>query len=161
VVTYVFGDGSVGAITFSSKGHTFEGVRESFRAQKGNVLITMDDFKRLTIEVIEKKKVYENAYRDHGHKANIIAAYKSVHNDEIYHRENELSYISNTAWLFLKTKEALEANEKITIDSYEKSFGVNHGSPKLALRKKGERHESATRLHNMQDKESYETASTI
>ena len=120
-VSYVFADGSVGAITFSSKGHTFEGVRESFRAQKGNVLMTMEDFKRLTVEIIARKRVYDSAYRDHGHKANIAAAYLNVHNDLPYHQENELSYITNTAWLFLKTKEALEVNERMTIDSYERS----------------------------------------
>jgi predicted dehydrogenase len=130
VVSYVFGEGSVGALTFSSKGHTFEGVRESFRAQKGNVLITMDDFQRLSVEIIEKRKIYKSAHRDHGHRANIIAAYCSVHSDEPYHSESEISYIANTAWLFLKTKEALEANVRMTIDSYERSHAQrNHARP--------------------------------
>jgi len=124
VVTYVFGDGTVGAITFSSKGHTFEGVRESFRAQKGNVLITMDDFKRLVVEIIDKKKIYHGPYRDHGHRDNIVAAFKNVRNNEPYDRQREISYIVNTAWLFLSTRDALESNEKIVIDSYEKTFST-------------------------------------
>jgi predicted dehydrogenase len=133
-VNYVFADGSVGSITFSSKGHTFEGVRESFRAQKGNVLITMDDFKRLTVEVVDKKRIYSNAYRDHGHRANVIRAYHNVHRDEPYHQENETSYIANTAWLFLKTREALEANERMTIDSYERSLpSESRALPKARL----------------------------
>ena len=44
-VTYLFGDGTVAAITFSAKGHTFEGVRERFSAHRGDVLISLDDFK--------------------------------------------------------------------------------------------------------------------
>jgi predicted dehydrogenase len=119
VVTFIFGEGSVGAITFSSKGHIFEGVRESFRAQKGNTLITMDDFKRLVVEIIDFKKRYESFYRDHGHKNNIISAYKNVHQNEPYNREREISQIVNTAWLFLNTKEALEKNERLTIGSFE------------------------------------------
>ncbi|NJL59066.1 MAG: Gfo/Idh/MocA family oxidoreductase, partial [Desulfobacteraceae bacterium] len=50
-VSYIFGDGTIAAITFSAKGHTFEGVRERFSAHRGNVLISMDDFKNLTVEV--------------------------------------------------------------------------------------------------------------
>lgn len=122
VATYVFGDGSVGAITFSSKGHTFEGVRESFRAQKGNVLIAMDDFKHLVVEIINVKRHYENFYRDHGHKSNVVKAYRNVHYDQPYHRENEIAHIVNSAWLFLNTRDALEKNERVTIDSYEKTF---------------------------------------
>ncbi len=37
-VSFVFADGTVAAITFSSQGQTFDGVRESFRAQRGNTL---------------------------------------------------------------------------------------------------------------------------
>jgi predicted dehydrogenase len=131
-VTYLFGDGSVGAITFSSKGHTFEGVKESFRAQKGNVLITMDDFKRLTIEVIDKKRKQVNFYRDHGHCKNIVTAYNNVHENGTYHRENELSHILNTAWLFLSTKESLENNRQLTIYSFEESFSEIYNSFKSA-----------------------------
>ena len=34
-VTYIFGDGSIAAITFSAKGHAFEGVIERFSAHRG------------------------------------------------------------------------------------------------------------------------------
>jgi predicted dehydrogenase len=119
VVSYVFGGGSVGAITFSSKGHTFEGVRESFRAQKGNVLITMDDFKRLIVEIIDVKKRYESFYRNHGHQNNIISAYSNVLKNEPFPRNSEINHILNTAWLFLNTKEALENNERRSIGSFE------------------------------------------
>jgi hypothetical protein len=125
-ITYVFADGSLGAITFSSKGHTFEGVRESFRAQKGNLLITMDDFKNLTVEVVEKKRHYTNFYRDHGHRRNIIRAYKNSLDNEPYHRDKEMSHVLNTAWLFLNTKEALERNERLIINSFEQEYPDNY-----------------------------------
>jgi predicted dehydrogenase len=136
-VTYVFGNGAIGAITFSSKGHTFEGVRESFRAQKGNVLITMDDFEKMTVEVVDVKKHYTNFYRDQGHKRNIISAYNNVYNDAPYYRDNEISHILNTAWLFLNTKESLERNERMIINSFEHEFSdifINTGSREIARR---------------------------
>jgi predicted dehydrogenase len=118
-VSYVFGEGSIGAITFSSKGHTFEGVRESFRAQKGNILLTMDDFKRLTVEIVDAKKHYRSLYRDHGHRINIVSAYNNVHKNQPFDRESEISHILNTAWLFLNTKESLESNERRSIGSFD------------------------------------------
>lgn len=123
-VSYLFTEGSTGAIAFSSKGEAFEGVRESFRAQKGDAVVALDDFKQLTIDIGPCKKTYKNFHRDHGHRANIVAAYANVHRDLTYHRDNETWHIINTAWLFLKTKEALEANQRLTIDSYENSFAA-------------------------------------
>lgn len=135
VVTYVFGEGSVGAISFSSKGHTFEGVRESFRAQKGNILITLEDFKRLEVEIINKKRHYDNLYRDHGHRDNVARAYENVHHEEPYDRESELSHIVNSAWLFLNTRDALERNERIKIDSYEVTFGISQNEKQTLSRR--------------------------
>ncbi len=67
-VSYVFGDGSIATITFSAKGHTFEGVREKLNLHKGNTLISMDDYETMRVDVVEKKKVYKNIFRDHGHE---------------------------------------------------------------------------------------------
>ena len=44
-VALIFGDGTIASITFSGLGYSLEGVRESLRAQKGSILIAMDDFK--------------------------------------------------------------------------------------------------------------------
>ena len=113
-VTYMFGDGSIAAITFSAKGHTFEGVREKFAAHKGNVLIQMNDFKTLQIENIEKKYKKTSVYRDHGHEYNIKKS-----NDILQDISNSYSvnYIWETGELFLKTKVALDLNKIITIHS--------------------------------------------
>ena len=54
VVSFKFSDGTIAAIAFSSKGHTFEGVREKFHAHKGDCLITMEDFQTMVVEVVEK-----------------------------------------------------------------------------------------------------------
>ncbi|MDZ7619624.1 MAG: Gfo/Idh/MocA family oxidoreductase, partial [Patescibacteria group bacterium] len=74
-VTYVFGDESIAAITFSAKGHTFEGVRERFAAHRGDVLISMDDFSHLTVEVVDRKRNHSSRFRDHGHQASICRSY--------------------------------------------------------------------------------------
>lgn len=121
-VTYVFGDGSIAIITFSAKGHTFEGVRESFSAHRGNALMAMSDFKSLTVEIVDKKIVCSPFYRDHGHSGAIEFSY------EASKRERDgcsISYIWETGELFLKTKEALENRAQITVQAYDKAILKN------------------------------------
>lgn len=113
-VTYVFGDGSIAAITFSAKGHTFEGVRERFAAHRGNVLITMDDFKDLTVEIVEKKHKTSLLFRDHGHEEAIRRSYELV---RPIGRSTAapVEYVWETGNLFLTTKEALDSNQMLSI----------------------------------------------
>jgi hypothetical protein len=117
-VTYTFPDETVAVITFSAKGHTFEGVREHLSAHRGNCLIGMDDYESMVIEEREKKTRYRNVYRDHGHKRNILRAYESVTQLLPYDRNAVLRNVANTAWLFLKTREALEANTPLVVEAY-------------------------------------------
>ena len=42
VANFVFGDGSIAAITFSAKGHAFEGVKERFSAHRGDLERRLD-----------------------------------------------------------------------------------------------------------------------
>jgi len=118
VVTYTFGDGSIGAISFSAKGHAFEGVKERFSAHKGNCLITMDNFQTLTVEIADRKRCFRNRYRDHGHRDNIVAAYQNALKAEPYDRSGHIDYGAQTAHLFLKTKEALETERELSIGPY-------------------------------------------
>jgi hypothetical protein len=53
-----------------------QGVRERFAAHRGNVLISMDDFKTCTIENVEKKEKTALRFRDHGHEENIKHSYE-------------------------------------------------------------------------------------
>ncbi len=120
-VTYVFGDESIAAITFSAKGHTFEGVRERFAAHRGDVLIAMDDFKDLTIEVVDKKRKVSPLFRDHGHELNIKNSYEMVRPVSGNSQEGcSLDYVWETAELFIKTREALELNEIVTVQAFDK-----------------------------------------
>ncbi len=116
-VTYIFGDESIAAITFSAKGHTFEGVRERFAAHRGNVLISMDDFRDMTIEVVEKKHRFTSMFRDHGHELSIKLSYEMVCPEiGVAPSLSSVEYVWETGNLFLKTREALEQNVQITID---------------------------------------------
>lgn len=125
-VTYTFGDGSIAAITFSAKGHTFEGVRERFAAHRGNVLISMDDFKKLTVEVIDRKYKVFSFFRDHGHERNIIRSYEMVRPKNEYSSYIcSVEYVWETGYLFLKTKEALENNEVTVITEEQANLGKN------------------------------------
>ncbi|HST78881.1 MAG TPA: Gfo/Idh/MocA family oxidoreductase [Verrucomicrobiae bacterium] len=118
-ITYGFADGTVAAITFSAKGHTFEGVRERFSAHRGNVLIGMEDFKKLVVEVVEKKYITNLLHRDHGHEAAIRRSYEMVRTKEPFKPGCSVQYIWETGMLFLKTKEALERNRTVILNSFD------------------------------------------
>jgi predicted dehydrogenase len=121
-VTYKFNEGTIGVITFSAKGHTFEGVGEKFNAHKGDCLISLDNFKILSIDILDKSKTYRSFYRDQGHKDNIIKPLKKYEIGNESDRLKNVSYIWNTGWLFLKTREALESSNKIQIHSFEQEY---------------------------------------
>lgn len=115
-VTYTFGDGTIAAITFvSSKGHAFEGVRERFAAQRGNTLITMDDFKTLTIDVGEKRVRTRNIHRDHGHEQMICDSYRLGRDAD--RPGATADYVWETGQLFLSTRDALELGTPVTVRS--------------------------------------------
>jgi predicted dehydrogenase len=115
-VTYTFGDGSIAAITFSAKGHTFEGVKERFAAHRGNALISMDDFRTLRIEVVERRHVRRQRFRDHGHKAAILNSYALSRPGTTLGAD--VAYVWETGQLFLQTKVALEERRSITMEPY-------------------------------------------
>lgn len=115
-VSYVFGDGSIAAITFSAKGHTFEGVREKLAAHKGDVLVSMDDFKDLTIEVVEKKIRPWHLFRDHGHERSICSSYE-ISQDKGKSGLSE-GYVWESAQLFLATRTALESDSEVVINGF-------------------------------------------
>lgn len=131
-VTYTFGDGSIGAITFSAKGHTFEGVKERFSGHRGNLLITLDDFQTLTVEDVDRKRRYRNLFRDHGHRTNIVNAYKNSTARLPYDRNQRFHHVTNTAWLFLKTKQALDENREIVVEPFETMTSTDSSRIKLS-----------------------------
>ena len=115
-VAFRFNEGSIAVITYSAKGYPFEGVRERFSAQKGNCILSLDDFERLRADVLDRTHTVRNVYRHHGHRENICGAHESVAQDKPYDFASRYAHIANTAWLFLKTREALEQDRVLTID---------------------------------------------
>jgi hypothetical protein len=119
-VTYVFGDGSIAAITFSAKGHTFEGVRERFAAHKGNALISMDDFQTLTIERGHEKKTTRLRSRDHGHGRSILRSYAMARPPAGQPGAGlSVDHVWETGELFLRTREALEEGRRLEVEAFE------------------------------------------
>lgn len=113
-VSYTFGDSSIGVLSFSAKGAMFEGVKERLVAHRGDTLLFMEDFKRINVEVADRKYSKAGWHRDHGHGLSVITAYrKHLDPDE---KGLEPSYVWQSAELFLKTKEALETNTILTIN---------------------------------------------
>lgn len=119
-VTFAFGDGTIAAITFSAKGHTFEGVKERFAAHRGDALLTMDDFRSLTVDIVERRYRVRTLFRDHGHEANICRSYELARPSagKTAHGESP-TYVWETGELFLKAKEALELGRTVTVEPYQ------------------------------------------
>ena len=115
-VTYVFGDGSIAAITFSAKGHAFEGVKERYAAHRGNTLIAMDDFQRLVMDVGAEKQAWSPRTRDHGHEASIRRSYDMAADPAA--RGLETAYVWEAGQLFLLTKQALERSQPVTLNAW-------------------------------------------
>ncbi|WP_440875550.1 Gfo/Idh/MocA family protein [Thalassotalea sp. PLHSN55] len=110
-LTINFNDGSQAAITFSAKGHTFEGVREYLNVHKGDLLASLQDFHSLTTDVVEKKNSYKLLFRDHGHQENIVSSY--INTIDAKQTGEDLSYIKGSALLVLKIKEAVDTGKVI------------------------------------------------
>jgi predicted dehydrogenase len=118
-VNYVFGDGTIAALTFSAKGHTFEGVRETFSAHRGNVLVSLEDFQRVTVECVERKHKLRSLFRDHGHERRIRDSYALVRPLDRRAAGCSTRYVWETAELFLKTREALDAGREVTVEAFD------------------------------------------
>lgn len=117
-VTYTFAEGTIAVISFSAKGHTFEGVKEHFSAHRGNCLVSMNDYRVLTVDVVDKKHRHLNWFRDQGHEKNITRAYRELADDKAYDSKRQREYVWNTAMLFLKTREALEENRETVVEPF-------------------------------------------
>lgn len=117
-VSYIFGDGTTAAITFSAKGHTFEGVRETFSGHKGNVLLSMKDFQRLTVEDVATRRHVRHLFRDHGHQAAINRSYALTGRSPDGPWEGvSAGYVWESGELALRTREALARNKPLSIST--------------------------------------------
>lgn len=115
VTSIEFADGSMAALTFSAKGHTFEGVREVLNLHRGDLLVEIKDFKSISIVRGASRRNYSSWYRDHGHKANIVNSYYGTRRGD-EHRASNLAYVAATAALFLKIREAHDLRREIIVE---------------------------------------------
>ena len=112
IVSAIFADRSCASITFSAKGHTFEGVREVLNVHKGNVVANLTDFQSLTYEVVEKKTHHALRHREHGHESNIMFSMKDSSNSG---NGEAIEYVEATARFFLAIKQAIESGKAVTL----------------------------------------------
>jgi predicted dehydrogenase len=113
VVSVIFADQSCATITFSAKGHTFEGVREVLNLHKGNLLANLTDFQTLTVNVVESKKRVHLPHRDHGHGVNIFHSLNGV--GERGTRGEDATYIAATAKFFLAIRQAIDSGKPVVL----------------------------------------------
>lgn len=118
VVSYVFGDGSIATISFSAKGHTFDGVREYLNIHKGDLLVSMRDYKDLTVSVGSTKRKHILKYRDHGHRANVENSLGLIDGST---NGTSLEWVYYSGYLSLMTKKALDTNSPVSVHGNELS----------------------------------------
>jgi predicted dehydrogenase len=121
-VSFIFGDGSIASISFA-EAESFEGVRETFAAHRGDVIIAMSDFKTAKIQRIERTTVIAPRFRDHGHEATILRSYGMVRPTESMARIDAprgrtVRYVWDTAQLFLKTQWALDEDQIVLVEPF-------------------------------------------
>tara|TARA_B100000575_G_scaffold285302_1_gene280412 strand:+ start:5445 stop:7526 length:2082 start_codon:yes stop_codon:yes gene_type:complete len=114
---FQFANGSQATLMFSAKGEVFDGVRESLILQKSNLFLKLDDFKNLYYQIGSKYINKSLIYRDHGHKNNILNSLDGVKNNKNLGESEE--YIYNSAYFFLKVKEAYEKNKDVIVSKDE------------------------------------------
>lgn len=116
VISVEFKDKSCAAITFSAKGHTFEGVREILNIHKGNLLGILRDFHSLELDIIDRKVKSRLMFRDHGHENNVNYSY----NGSMFGTNQgvTLQNLSATSLLALKIKESVDKGMDLTL-TYE------------------------------------------
>lgn len=115
VTSIEFADGSMASLTFSAKGHTFEGVREVLNLHRGNLLAEIKDFKSVSIVRGAFRKTYKSFRRDHGHRANILNSYYgSKHREKS--RSCDAGHLLASAELFLKIREAHKSQNNLVVD---------------------------------------------
>ncbi len=113
VVSVIFADRSCAAITFSAKGHTFEGVRETIHVQKGDVLATIGDFQTLIVDRAEHKSRIHLPHRDHGHQANIVNSLDRAVSEGA--GGEDILYVAATARFFLAIRDAIEQGRTVSV----------------------------------------------
>jgi predicted dehydrogenase len=114
VTSYEFANGSLAVISFSAKGHTFDGVRETLNVHRGDLLAELKDFKTLSLVRGAKRSTVRALTRDHGHKANILNSYAGAVQGDATKAPSALSIVA-TAALFLATREAHVTNQPVTV----------------------------------------------
>ena len=112
VVSYVFGDGSIATISFSAKGHTFDGVREYLNIHKGDLLMSMRDYKDLNISLGSKIIKHKLNHRDHGHKANVEYSLGLIDGST---KGASREWIFYSGFISLMTKDALDKNNPVDV----------------------------------------------
>jgi predicted dehydrogenase len=113
VVSIIFADRSCAMITFSAKGHAFEGVREVLNVHRGNVLASLSDFQTLTVDLIEKKTRTRLRHRDHGHEANIVNSLNRATSEGA--SGEDIRYLTATARFFLAIRDAIDQGRTVSM----------------------------------------------
>ena len=107
-------DGSLICISFSAKGHTFEGVREVMSLHRGDSLVLLRDFEETRLQSGASSTRYRTRFRDHGHGANVLNSYRLGRRRDSATGESR-AYVLNSGHLSLGARQALEKGVRVVL----------------------------------------------
>lgn len=114
VVAIMFAEGSCATLTFSAKGHAFEGVREVLNVHKGNVIANLTDFQSLTADIVDRKLRVRLLHRDHGHRENLMHSLRGA--SQAGRGGEDPAYVRATAEFFLAIRRAIDSGEPVVVE---------------------------------------------
>lgn len=110
-------DGSLVNLSFSAKGHTFEGVREVLSLHRGDALVLLRDFEETRLQKGSTTRVHRTLFRDHGHQANVLNSYRGGVSRGPAAGE-PLPYVMNSARVSLAARVALESGKTVSLEAW-------------------------------------------
>jgi predicted dehydrogenase len=118
-VSYTFGEGSIGTVTFACRGEIVDGVREYFWGQVGNIMVSIENFDRMVIEEGFERRVSKSWPRDQGHRRSICAPYEALVGGNTVDKQATIRRLVLSGLLMLKTSESLVDGEARTVSREE------------------------------------------
>src|SRR5262249_59878642 len=84
----------------------------------GEVVLVVDDLGRVRIDIGRRRSEWREPRRDHGHEAMILRSYALTGRRGAATPGETAAYVWETGELFLRTREALDADRAVVVEPY-------------------------------------------
>jgi predicted dehydrogenase len=113
-ITIQCADQSLATVSFSAKGHTFEGVREVLNVQRGSTVALVRDFHQTRVEAGTRRLRFRTRWRSHGHSENVLHSYRAGTEPDAV--GESARYVVASGMLSLAARESLEKGVSMRLE---------------------------------------------